>query len=129
MDEVNVLAFFTDTTHFHIMTWVVGIVLFIVAAALPKTSKGRKITHMIARLFYILILVSGVLLFIRYSSINSAMYGVKFLLGLFVIVFMELILVRSAKDKKVLTMWILFAIFAFATMLLGFLLPNMKLFG
>lgn len=122
-DEVNMLSFFTDTTHFHITAWVVGVVAFLIAASLPKTSKGRKITHMIARLFYIIILVSGVLLFIRYSTLDSALYGVKFLFGLFVIVFMELILVRSQKGKNVTTLWILFVIALFATLFLGFKLP------
>ena len=64
-------------------------------------TKGRKITHMIARLFYVLILISGVLLFVKYSSADAALYGVKFLLGLLTIGMMEMVLVRSEKGKSV----------------------------
>ena len=102
---MDVLA---STTHFHILTWVAGIIIFIVTAGLEKGTKGKKIGHMIARLFYVLILLSGFLLFMKYSSIDAALYGVKFLLGLLTIGMMEMILVRSAKEKSVKTFWILF---------------------
>ncbi len=105
------------------MTWVVGVVLFIVTAVMPTASKGRKITHMITRLFYVLILLSGIFLFIAHSSIDSAMYGVKFLVGLITIGLMEMVLVRSAKGKKVSTLWILFFIVLLITLYLGFYLP------
>ncbi len=112
-----------STTHLHIFTWVVGIVLFLVAAGMNTESKGRKILHMIARLFYVLILISGALLFFKYSSIDSALYGVKFLLGFLTIGMMEMVLVRSAKNKSVKVVWILFFVFVLATMFLGFKLP------
>ena len=109
-----------STTHFHIFTWVVGIILFLVAEVMANGTKGRKITHMIARLFYVLILISGVLLFIKWSSIDAALYGVKFLLGFLTIGMMEMVLVRSDKGKSITGVWILFFIFLFATMFLGF---------
>lgn len=112
-----------STTHFHIFTWVVGIILFLVAAVMADGTKGRKITHMIARLFYVLILISGVLLFVKYSSADAALYGVKFLLGLLTIGMMEMVLVRSEKGKSVGVVWVLFFVFLFATMFLGFKLP------
>ena len=114
---------FLSTTHFHILTWVVGIVLFLAAAFMAKESKGRKIIHMTARLFYVLILFSGIMLFIKHSSLDAALYGVKFLLGFVTIGMMEMVLVRSAKGKNVSTLWILFFVFLFATMFFGFKLP------
>ena len=108
----------------HVFTWVVGLILFLVAAVMPIESKGRKITHMIARLFYVLILFSGILLFMKSMDFDqAALYGVKFLLGFFTIGMMEMVLVRSQKGKKVSTLWILFFVFLFATMFLGFKLP------
>lgn len=114
---------FLGTPHFHISTWVVGVVLFLVAAFMATDSKGRKITHMIARLFYVLILFSGIMLFVKYSSSDAALYGVKFLLGFVTIGMMEMVLVRSAKNKNVSVLWILFFVFLFATLFLGFKLP------
>ena len=123
MNEVTSLDALASTTHFHIFTWVVGIILFLVAAVMADGTKGRKITHMIARLFYVLILISGVLLFVKYSSADAALYGVKFLLGFLTIGMMEMVLVRSEKGKSVGVIWVLFFVFLFATMFLGFKLP------
>ena len=113
----------SNTTHLHIFTWVVGIILFLVAASMDTESKGRKILHMFARLFYVLIVISGALLFFKYSSLDGALYGVKFLLGLLTIGMMEMVLVRSSKNKSVNVVWILFFVFVLATMFLGFKLP------
>ncbi|MDW0112656.1 MULTISPECIES: YisL family protein [Sporosarcina] len=118
------MGFLSDTTHFHIFTWVVGIIVFLVAAVMANGTKGKKITHMIARLFYVLILLSGVLLFIKGMDYGrGAEYGIKFLLGLLTIGMMEMVLVRSTKGKNVTLFWILFFVFLFATMFFGFKLP------
>lgn len=100
-----------------------GVILFVVAAVMPKGTKGRKITHMIARLFYVLILLSGIFLFIAHSSLDAALYGVKFLAGLIVIGLMEMVLIRSEKGKNVSALWIVFCIALLVTLYLGFYLP------
>lgn len=117
------MAFLTDTTHLHITTWVIGIVLFLVAAFMAKESKGHKITHMVLRLFYILIVISGLTLFVEHSSYDAMLYGMKFLFGILTIGMMEMVLVRSKKQKPVTLFWALFAVFLFVTMFLGFKLP------
>ena len=117
------MDFLTETTHLHITTWVVGIVLFLVAAFMNRESKGRKIVHMILRLFYILILITGLALFIEWSSSDAMQYGMKFLFGLLTIGMMEMVLVRSKKQKPVTLFWVLFAVFLFVTMFFGFKLP------
>ncbi|MCM3088142.1 YisL family protein [Bhargavaea ginsengi] len=117
------MGIFTDTTHLHIFTWVVAIILFLVAAVMAKGSKGRKIVHMILRLFYILVILSGAFLFFAWSSSDAAMYGVKFLLGVVTIGFMEMVLVRQNKDKPTTVFWALFFISLLATMFIGMSLP------
>jgi len=112
-----------NTTHFHIFSWVVGILFFLVAAVMANGSKGRKISHMIARLFYVLIVISGLLLFMKYGGNDGALYGIKFLLGIVTIGLMEMVLVRSSKGKKVSTFAILLFVFLIVTMFLGFKLP------
>ena len=77
---------------------------------------------MIARLFYVLITISGLLLFMKYGSNNAALYGIE-LLGIITIGLMEMVLVRSTKGKKVSTLAILLFISLIATMFLGFKLP------
>ncbi|GEN82945.1 UPF0344 protein YisL [Sporosarcina luteola] len=118
------MDFLTNTTHFHIFTWVVGIIIFLVSAVMAKGTKGKKITHMISRLFYVLILFSGIMLFIKGMDYGRGMeYGIKFLLGLLTIGMMEMVLVRSEKGKSVTMFWVLFFVFLFATMFFGFKLP------
>ncbi|AJD90695.1 hypothetical protein JMA_13780 [Jeotgalibacillus malaysiensis] len=114
-----------DNTHLHITTWVLGIVLFFIALALMKgaNAKGAKIVHMILRLMYVLIIFTGGWLFFQFSANDAALYGVKFLLGILVIGFMEMILVRTKKQKSVKVMWILLVIALLGTLYLGFSLP------
>ena len=108
-----------DTTHFHITAWVVGLVLFFVAAFGVK----HKAVHMILRLFYIIIIISGFGLFMKFSEIDQMLYGMKFLFGLLTIGMMEMVLVKQNKGKKTGMFWILFIIFLLVTMFLGFKLP------
>lgn len=114
---------FTQTTHLHITTWVIAVVLFLVAAFMHRDSKGRKIMHMVLRLFYILIIISGLTLFIEWSSSDPMVYGIKFLLGVLTIGMMEMVLIRSKKQKPVTMVWAFFVLFLFATMFIGFMLP------
>ena len=115
------MSIFTDTTHLHITTWVIAIVLFLIAAFMQRDSKGRKILHMVLRLFYILIIITGLTLFIEWSSSDPMVYGIKFLLGILTIGMMEMVLVRSKKQKPVTMFLALFALFLFATMFVGFM--------
>ena len=117
------MDFLTETTHLHITTWVIAVVLFLAAAFMNPESKGRKIVHMILRLFYILIIITGLALFIEWSSSDAMQYGIKFLFGILTIGMMEMVLVRGKKGKSVTMFWILFAVFLLVTMFYGFRLP------
>lgn len=113
------MDFLTTTTHLHVTTWVVAVVLFLVAAVGIKP----KVVHMILRLFYILALITGGALFFEYRSAFGFEYDIKFLLGILVIAMMEMILVRQKKNKPTTVFWVLFAIFLFAVLYYGFKLP------
>lgn len=117
------MDFLTDTTHLHITTWVIALVLFLAAAFMQSESKGRKIVHMVLRLFYILIIITGLALFIEWSSSDAMQYGLKFLFGVLTIGMMEMVLVRGKKGKSTTLFWILFAVFLLVTMFYGFKLP------
>ncbi|WP_427109477.1 YisL family protein [Lysinibacillus xylanilyticus] len=113
------MDFLTSQTHLHITTWVIAIVIFLIAA-LGKQSKGL---HMTLRLFYILIIITGGALFFQYQTNDPMLYGMKFLGGILVIGMMEMVLVRQKKNKPTGLFWILFAVFLFITLFLGFKLP------
>lgn len=114
------MSFLTDTTHLHITTWVIGVVLFVIAAMGAKPNKGL---HMALRLFYILIIISGAALFFKHQGIDNMMYGIKFLMGILTIGMMEMTLVKKAKGQAYNLFMILFAVFLFITLFLGFKLP------
>ena len=84
---------------------------------------------MILRLFYILIIISGAALFYVAMGVDGMMYGIKFLLGILTIGMMEMVLVKKSKNKPTTIFWVLFAVFLFATLFIGFYLPlGSKLF-
>ena len=114
-----------ETPHAHITTWVIGLILFAVALFLHKSGKqkGFKITQMSLRLFYLLIIVTGVMLFMAHSSVDPALYGIKFLAGIVVIAMMEMVLVRTSKGKATGVFLVLFLVSFVVTFLLGVKLP------
>lgn len=115
------MDFLTSRTDLHITTWVVGIVIFLIAALSGKQSKGL---HMTLRLFYILIIITGGALFIEAMKFGQGMlYGFKFIGGILVIGMMEMVLVRQKKNKPTTMFWILFVVFLLITLFLGFKLP------
>ncbi|WP_203364174.1 YisL family protein [Bacillus sp. REN10] len=111
-------ALFFNSTHLHITTWVIAIILFFIA--LGKTSTGA---HMGLRLFYILVLGTGLLLFIRHHSINDMLYGMKMLAGILTIGLMEMVLVRKKKGKETSKLLIGAILLLIITLYLGFKLP------
>ena len=115
---------FLASTHLHITTWVIGIILFFVAVTMTNGSKGQKITHMVLRLFYVFIILTGVALFmLGMDSEMGMLYGFKLIGGVLIIGMMEMILVRMKKQKATTMFWVLLFVFLFITMFLGFKLP------
>jgi hypothetical protein len=118
------------TTHLHITTWVVALILFFVANSLFKSGKEKpfKIVHMTLRLFYLLIIASGLQLLLSLAVISGEYIG-KAILGIYVIAMMEMILVRAKKRKPTRVFWIQFVIVLIVVILLGLRLPiGLRLF-
>lgn len=119
------MDFLTSTTHLHITTWVIGLVLFFLAATGIVKSKG---VHMALRLFYILIIISGGALYYEWAIASRADatgmdYDMKFLFGILLIGMMEMVLVRQKKNKSTTIFWGLFVVFLFLTLFYGLKLP------
>lgn len=110
------MGFLTGSTHLHITTWVIALILFFIAAVASKPNKG---VHMALRLVYILIIITGGALFMNYRDGFGMIYDMKLLFGVLVIGFMEMILVRKTKGKSTPMFWIFFAIVLFVTLYIG----------
>lgn len=113
--------------HAHVTTWFVAIILLFVSYSMQKKGKQKpaKITKMILRLFYILILATGGHLFGLYASslgsgIMTSPVFFKALAGLWVIVAMELLLVKQAKGKPTTPFTIQFVVALLLTIFLGY---------
>ncbi|MCM3616917.1 DUF1516 family protein [Sutcliffiella horikoshii] len=110
-------------THAHISTWAIALILFVVVLVLTKIGKekGAKITSMVLRLFYILIVVTGLQL--GWGWITNGQYVLKMVLGIVVIGLMEMISVRTRKGKSTVVLWVVFALALAYIIHLGFSLP------
>jgi hypothetical protein len=108
-------------THAHITTWVLVLILFFVALFLynGRKLKGAKIVHMVLRLFYILVLLTGGMLIEM-----TGMYLLKAIAGLWVLSSIEMVLVKTAKGKSTKGFWIQFVISLILVLYLGYTLPK-----
>ncbi len=115
---------FFSMTHAHITTWLLALILFFVAIGLHKAGKqrGLKIVQMILRLFYLLIIATGVMMLLSMTAI-STMHWIKAILGIVVIALFEWVLVSTVKGKSVGAAWILFVIAFVVVVYLGLTLP------
>ncbi|MBI0579770.1 YisL family protein [Neobacillus cucumis] len=107
--------------HAHITTWIVALILFFVALSLNKSgkTKGAKIVQMILRLFYLLIIATGVGLLSQVSNIDWK-YILKAVAGLWVIGTFEMILSRVKNDRRTSVFWIQFVVAFALALYLGF---------
>lgn len=117
------MDFLTSTTHLHITSWVITLVLFFVCAL---AAKNLKPVHMTLRLFYILTIITGVSLYIGNRDVIALLhdgsgmtYDMKFMFGILLIAFMEMVLVRKSKGKATTLFWVLLAICLIAVLYIG----------
>lgn len=116
--------------HLHITAWVIALILLFVSVSKYKSGNGGKVPHMILRLFYLIIIFSGVMLFMSYAN-HTMELGLKAVIGIWVIVAMELIAVGTSKGKATKGAWIQFVIAFVLALILGFgrLPMGVQLFG
>lgn len=83
----------------HAGSWFFTLLFFTVSyIALNKEKmKLQKITHMILRLFFVIMLISGIGMLVGFNF--ALTYVVKGILALALIAFMEMILVRTKKRE------------------------------
>jgi len=108
--------------HLHITGWVVAFILLFITFGMYKASKNAKVPHMILRLFYLIILGSGIGLLLSYHSFSGYLGEiiVKVLAGLWAIASMEMITVKASKGKATTAFWVQFVIAALIAIVLGF---------
>ncbi|KAA0547652.1 DUF1516 family protein [Bacillus sp. BGMRC 2118] len=93
--------------HFHVTAWFVTLILFFVAIYLQKANKQKpvKILQMVLRLFYLIVLATGLHLLAAYYQFQG-LAVIKGIIGLWVIFCLEFILTRASKGKPTKVFWI-----------------------
>lgn len=120
--------------HLHLTAIVVSIILYLVVYFMYKgnnssDNKVAKILHMVLRLFYLIVLFSGLMIYVgNMEGISNSgghmQYGIKVLLGLLSVVFMEVSIVRLKKQSAAATtMMVVTLVLLIATVIMGSILP------
>ncbi|NWQ42728.1 DUF1516 family protein [Bacillus sp. EB106-08-02-XG196] len=110
-------------THAHLTSLVLSLIFLIIIAVLQNKGKNIKIWHMVLRATYILVIVTGCILFFSAYSIPLSYY-LKAILGIVMIGLFEMVIVRNQKGKKTDLIWIAFSIVFVILFVLGFTLPQ-----
>lgn len=108
----------------HRGSWFLLLVLFLLSYFLLSVGKEKigKITHMVLRLFYIIMLFSGIGLLVAYNF--SAFYSVKGIIALIMIGLMEISCVRAMKGKPNRIVFYAGSILLLVVILMGFRVIN-----
>ena len=107
--------------HGHVTAWALALILFVIALFLQKggKDKGAKIVKMILRVVYLLIIGTGLGLIFMVSNID-VWYILKMVVGLWIIGLFEMILGKSAANRKTNILWIQFVVAWILVLYLGF---------
>lgn len=110
-------------THAHITSWLITIVLFLIAVSMARRGAGKaKVVQMVLRLFYLITLATGLMLLHGITTI-SPLYWLKALAGLWVIGAMEMVLAAEKKGKRTAAGWTQWIVALVVTLFLGLMLP------
>ncbi|MGN1401471.1 MAG: YisL family protein [Bacillus sp. (in: firmicutes)] len=111
-------------TDMHLTSWMLGLILLVVSITLFKkgNQKGYKITHMILRVVFLLIIATGADLLFRMATITGEYIG-KAMLGLVVIGLAEVFLSRLAKGKSTKGFSIALAVVFALVVIMGLQMP------
>ncbi|MFD2617129.1 DUF1516 family protein [Terrilactibacillus laevilacticus] len=108
----------------HVASWTILLIFFFFGFVLNTLDvvQGNKIIHLIARVFYIVVFLTGLHLVTNYGMNEHEWVWpiIKMCFGLFVILSIEGILVRLKKQKKTGVYWVLFAVGLIGTFGIGY---------
>lgn len=112
--------------HLHVTGWALAFILLFVVTVFYNQGKAKpgKILHMVLRLMYLVIIGTGVYMLISFTYSGASQIGelvIKVIAGLWAIVAIELITVKTAKGKSTKAWWIQFIIAAILAIVLGFM--------
>lgn len=110
-----------EMIHAHVTAWVLALILFFVALSLNKSgkAKGAKIVQMILRVFYLLIIGTGVAMLFM-GSLFDTYHILKAVAGLWIIGLFEMIVTRVKNNRRTSVFWVQFVVAWALVLYLGF---------
>ncbi|MDQ0256526.1 putative membrane protein SirB2 [Evansella vedderi] len=126
------LQYYSGILHTHALLWLLAIVLFFLIVIFLNKGKGKiaKILQMVLRLFYVLLLVTGVILiYINDFELRTGFHWesyVKGALAFWLIYVMEMISTRMSKgtldNRGKLTYWVQFVVAFILVLFFGYVM-------
>ncbi|WP_099221994.1 YisL family protein [Listeria costaricensis] len=112
-------------SYMHLISWAAIIILTLTAWVIyPRNARLFTILQMVNRVFYLTVILSGVMM-IQYSIETSWVLAIlKILLGITTIGIVEMLLSYRKKQKRSQLFWVLFVVLIIATVSLGFYLSG-----
>lgn len=98
----------------HAGSWAILIILFLIT----YFTKSQKITFMLQRLFYLIMIVSGVGMLVTLNF--PLLYILKGVLAIVLIGLMEMLVTRKRKGNPMPAMWIVFIIVLAIILMIAF---------
>ncbi len=105
---------YTGFYHTHSASWVIMIILFLVSFFISRP----KVTHMILRLFYLIMIITGGYMLFQGSPPGA--FHLKAVAAIVMIGMMEMILGRKKRGKNTLPLWIVFIVLLVLILLIGY---------
>ncbi|WP_409346266.1 DUF1516 family protein [Paenibacillus sp. MBLB4367] len=105
---------FNTFAQMHAGSWLITIILFVLSCLFL----GQKVTPMLLRLFYLIMLVSGVSMLVLLEFPRT--FIVKGLFAIILIAAMEMILGRRRRNQSTKPLWFVFSPVLVFVVLLGF---------
>ena len=112
-------------THLHVTSWALALILLLVVVILHKQgkAKGAKITQMILRVVYLIILYSGGSLIAGYFAGPNVVLAVfKAIAGLWTIAAIEMVAIKTVQDAPTQKLWIQLAAALVVTLIFGYVI-------
>lgn len=114
-----------NMAHMHITSWVLALLLVFLVTMFYKQGNAKvgKILHMILRLDFLFILYTGGSLLGEYFTASIGHTGeliIKVIAGIWVIIAIEMICIKTGKKQETKSWWIQLTIAAIIAIALGF---------
>lgn len=117
-------SFLISQTYTHMASWFILLFLYFFVLVMYKGSKERRITHMIVRVMYIVVMITGgALYYLMMNTDHWLAYIIKAVAGVIFIIFAEITVVRANKEKTYLIPFLISLALIGFMMVMGYYLP------